>query len=125
MYEYDEHWKKRWVKQCQKLIKASRKQIQDRQLFLTTALPAILLLQTEEEIEKIIAEAIDFDVDGYYIIAHPPKDKYLVDTPMWLSNLMQICAALKLHRKRVIMGYGNHQLLCLQQESMPWPQGLI
>lgn len=125
MYEYDEHWKKRWVKQCQKLIKASRKQIQGRQLLLTAALPANLLLQKEEEIEKIIAEAIDFDVDGYYIIAHPPKDQYLVDTPMWLSNLMQICAALKLHGKQVIMGYGNHQLLCLQQESMPWPQGLI
>lgn len=113
MYEYDEHWKKRWVKQCQKLIKASRKQIQGRQLLLTATLPANLLLQKEEEIEKIIAEAIDFDVDGYYIIAHPPKDQYLVDTPMWLSNLMQICAALKLHGKRVIMGYGNHQLLCL------------
>lgn len=32
---------------------------------------------------------------------------------MWLSNLLQICAAIKLSGKKLIVGYGNHQLLCL------------
>ena len=41
------------------------------------------------------------DVDGYYIIAHPPQEKYLVDVPMWLVNLMQLCAGLKLQGKKV------------------------
>ena len=113
MYEYDESWKVRWIKQCKKLIDASKKLVINKKLFLTMALPETLLLQKEAEIEEIIHEATGFDVDGYYIIAHPPKGQYLVDTPMWLSNLMQICAALKLHGKYVIMGYGNHQLLCL------------
>ena len=113
MFEYDAYWRKRWVRQSNQLIDASRKYVKGRKLLLTVTLPEMLLLQKEEEIEEIIAEAVKFDVDGYYIIAHPPKAQYLVDTPMWLSNLMQICAALKLHGKRVIMGYGNHQLLCL------------
>ena len=81
--------------------------------YLTLVLPDTFLLQKEDEIEELIAEIENFDVEGYYIIAHPPKAQYLVDTPMWLSNLMQICAALKLYGKKVIMGYGNHQLLCL------------
>lgn len=113
MYEYDVYWKGRWVRQCNKLIEASKKYVKERKLLLTIALPETLLLQAEEVIEEVISEAINFDVDGYYIIAHPPKGQYLVDAPMWLSNLMQICAALKLHGKHVIMGYGNHQLLCL------------
>lgn len=113
MLQYDEMWMKRWEKHCNKWIDASHKYASEKMAYLTLALPDGFLLQKEEEIEKLIAELEKFDVAGYYIIAHPPKGQYLVDTPMWLSNLMQICAALKLHGKRVIMGYGNHQLLCL------------
>lgn len=113
MYEYDEDWIKRWRKHCKKLIAATKKYITDKEHILTLALPENLLLQKETEIESIIGEIEKFEVDGFYIISHPPQKKYLVDTPMWLSNLLQICAAIKLSGKKVIMGYGNHQLLCL------------
>lgn len=113
MYQYDEKWIQRWKKQCDKLINATKKYVSGREIILTLALPDTLLTQKDTEIEKIIAETESFDVNGYYIVAHPPKEQYLVDTPMWLSNLMQICAALKLRGNKVIMGYSNHQLLCL------------
>lgn len=113
MYQFDEEWISRWKKQCDKLINATRKYVSGMDIILTLALPDTLLTQKETEIEKIIAETEKFDVNGYYIVAYPPKEQYLVDTPMWLSNLMQICAALKLRGNKVIMGYGNHQLLCL------------
>lgn len=113
MLQYDEQWMVRWKKHCNKWIGATKKHLNSKKVYLTLALPDTFLLQKEEEIEKLIAEIEKFDVEGYYIIAHPPKAQYLVDTPMWLSNLMQICAALKLYGKKVIMGYGNHQLLCL------------
>lgn len=113
MLQYDEQWMMRWKKHCNKWIDATKKYVSEKMTYLTLALPDTFLLQKEEEIEKLIAEIEKFDVEGYYIIAHPPKAQYLVDTPMWLSNLMQICAALKLYGKKVIMGYGNHQLLCL------------
>lgn len=113
MLQYDEQWMVRWKKHCNKWIDATKKYVSEKMAYLTLALPDTFLLQKEEEIEKLIAEIEKFDVEGYYIIAHPPKAQYLVDTPMWLSNLMQICAALKLYGKKVIMGYGNHQLLCL------------
>lgn len=113
MLKYDEQWMQRWKWHCEKWIAATRKFVSNRKLYLTLALPDEFLLQKEEEIERLIREFEKIDVDGYYIIAYPPKEQYLVDTPMWLSNLMQICAALKLYGKKVIMGYGNHQLLCL------------
>lgn len=113
MIEYDERWIKSWKRQCLKLIQATKKHVNNREHILTLALPEHLLLQKEDEIEKVISELEKLDVDGFYIVAHQPQKKYLVDTPMWLANLMQICAGLKLQGKKVIMGYGNHQLLCL------------
>lgn len=113
MLQYDEQWMSRWKKHCMKWITSTKKIVSNKMIYLTLALPDAFLLQKEEEIEQLIAEIEKFDVGGYYVIAHPPKGQYLVDTPMWLSNLMQICAALKLYGKKVIMGYGNHQLLCL------------
>ncbi len=113
MMEYDDKWFQRWRKNSDRLVNATKKIIIGRKHILTIALPDTLLLQKEDEVEKVIEATEKFDVDGYYIIAHPPQDKYLVDTPMWLSNLLQLCAGLKLQEKKVIMGYANHQLLCL------------
>lgn len=113
MLKYDDGWFKRWYKASERLVEATKKIVYGRKHILTLALPDELLLQKEEEIEKIIEATEKLDVDGYYIIAHPPQDKYLVDVPMWLINVVQLCAGLKLQERKVIMGYGNHQLLCL------------
>lgn len=113
MLEYDSTWYSRWVRACSKLIDASKKVVDRKKCLLTLALPSTLLLQKEDEIEKVISAVEKFDVEGLYIIAQPPQEKYLVDTPLWLINLIQLCAGLKLQNKKVVMGYGNHQLLCL------------
>ncbi|WFR57326.1 hypothetical protein QA584_27595 [Anaerocolumna sp. AGMB13025] len=113
MLRFDETWFQRWSNACNKLIEATKKVVKYKKHILTIALSDELLLQKEDEVEKIIEATERFDVDGYYIIAHPPQDAYLVDKPMWLINLLQLCAGLKLQGKKVIMGYGNHQLLCL------------
>lgn len=113
MLIYDDKWFERWRKSSEKLANASRKVVKDRKIILTLSIPESVLLQKEDEVERIIEATERIDVDGYYIIAHPPQDAYLVDTPMWLINLVQLCAGLKLQDRKVIMGYGNHQLLCL------------
>lgn len=113
MLIYDEKWLGRWEKNAERLINASRKIVKDRKIILTLSIPDSVLLQKEDEVEKIIELTEKMDVDGYYIVAHPPQDKYLIDTPMWLINMMQLCAGLKLQGRKVIMGYGNHQFLCL------------
>lgn len=113
MLNYDVDWFKRWQNQTIKLIQATKNIVKNQKHILTLSLPENLLLQKEDEIEKVISISENFDVDGYYIIAQPPNNKYLVDSPLWLSNLVQLCAGLKLQNRKVIMGYGNHQLLCL------------
>lgn len=70
-------------------------------------------LRYEEQIEIVINSAEKWDVDGFYIVPEHPSTQYLVDDPMWLSNLLALCSGLKLLNKNVIVGYCNHQMLCL------------
>ncbi len=113
MRRYDENWIAKWQSDSLKLIEASRKVVTGRKLLLTLALPSDLLCQSEDLIEKMIDISRQFDVDGYYIIAEPTNGQYLVDNPVWISNILQLCAGLKLLEKEVIFGYANQQMLCL------------
>jgi hypothetical protein len=38
---------------------------------------------------------------------------YLVEDPLWLANVLELCAGLRIAGKRVLAGYVNHELLCL------------
>ncbi|NSW92085.1 MAG: hypothetical protein HPY74_15685 [Firmicutes bacterium] len=113
MRKFDGEWFKRWQIDTFKLTNVARKVIKGKKILLTIALPVDLLCQVEDIIEELIDLTEQYDVDGYYIIAQPTNDKYLVDNPLWLSNLVQLCAGLKLQEKEVVVGYANQQMLCL------------
>lgn len=113
MRKHSAEWFAQWKNNCFKLSEVTRKVVKDRKSILTIALPSDLLCQNEDSIEKIIEITKTWDVDGYYIIAEPYNGQYLVDNPVWMSNLMQLCAGLKLQNREVIVGYANQQLLCL------------
>ena len=66
-----------------------------------------------EQLELLLSRTDTWPVDGYYVIAEPPNGDYLVDNPSWLSNLLMFCVGLKLQNKKVILGYSNHQMLCM------------
>ncbi len=105
-------WFKKWKKISKEFIEcANRKNISNA--FYTLALPANVLLHGEDIIDDMLLQIEQFDVPGFYIIAETPSRQYLVEEPLWLSNIMQLCAGLKLDGRKVIMGYGNHQMLCL------------
>ena len=67
----------------------------------------------EEQVETLLARAEDWDVDGYYVVAEHPNNRYLVEVPLWLANLLILCSGLKLQGREVIVGYSGHQMLCL------------
>jgi hypothetical protein len=113
MRKYGPEWFSQWKNNCSKLSEVTRKVVKDRKSILTLALPSDLLCQDESNIEQIIEVSSKWDVDGYYIIAEPYNGQYLVDNPVWISNLMQLCAGLKLQNREVIVGYANQQFLCL------------
>ena len=113
LHEYNPDWVNTFVLQSSRFIRSANKIMSDKPLLATLALPKGFLVQSETVIEPLIQEVLEWDVSGYYIIAEVLERKYLVDNPMWLSNILHICAALKIAGKKIIFGYGNHQMLPL------------
>jgi hypothetical protein len=66
----------------------------------------------EDEVEAAIEYAADWPVDGYYVVCESPSN-YLVSDVAWLANRMSLVAGLKLHGRRVVVGYCSHQALPL------------
>ncbi len=71
------------------------------------------VMNDELQIEKIISYVEEWDVEGVYIVCEHPDKLYLVDKPLWVTNLMSLVAGIKRQHKKVIVGYASHQLLCL------------
>jgi hypothetical protein len=63
------------------------------------------------QIDRVLEKTAEWGLDGYYVIAAHPEGEYLVEDPIWLSNLLSFCAGLKLQGKEVVLGYSNHQML--------------
>lgn len=66
-----------------------------------------------DQVEKIVAYVENWNVDGIYIVCEHPSNYYLVDNPLWVSNLLALVAGVKRLHKKVVVGYVNHQMLCL------------
>lgn len=111
--EYGNDWLSVFNKRLGQIVDSANTILNDKPLLATAALPKELLLQKEEELEALIDIMCNANVSGYYLIAEVPEKKYLVDNPIWLYNVLKICAALKIAGKKVIYGYGNHQMLAL------------
>lgn len=113
LFKYDDNWSRQWIHNSSLLINKSKSIMNDKPRFMTLTLPEGLLQQSEDVIEPILQTILQWDVDGFYIIAESINQSYLIENPLWLSNVFNICAALKLNNKKVIYGYGNHQFLPL------------
>ena len=111
--KYEDKWDDRFVLQQKRFIDAAHKTMKDKPIYATLALPSDFLIQNEKIIEPFLNEICALDVDGFYIVAEALDKKYLIDSPMWLSNVFHLCATLKMAGKKVIYGYGNHQMLPL------------
>jgi hypothetical protein len=70
------------------------------------------VMRSEAQVEAVVERAADWNVSGYYIVPETPS-AYLVDDPSWLANLLVLASGLKLSDKKTIVGYCNHQMLCL------------
>ena len=71
------------------------------------------VVKSSEQLAMIADSAVEWDVDGYYVVAEHPSKSYLVDDPIWLTNFLQFCFELKLLGRQVIVGYTSPQMLLL------------
>lgn len=62
-------------------------------------------------IETLVEQLKSIPVHGFYIIPHPANNEYIVSDPMWVIGLMKLSTCLKLSKKKVVVGYSNHQSL--------------
>lgn len=66
-------------------------------------------IRNSDSIEQLYLLLKDLPVQGFYIIPHPSNGEYLVSDPLWVIGLMKLISCLKLSKKKVVIGYTNHQ----------------
>ena len=103
----DDRWN---YMQCQ-IIDCARSLTQ-KPLFSTIALSSDAITDIEQ-VQKVIGYAESWNVEGIYIVCEHPEKYYLVEKPLWVSNILELVAAMKRQSKKVVVGYASHQLLCL------------
>ncbi len=79
---------------------------------LTVALSAAST-RSNKSVQDVLDELAGVSVDGVYLLVEHPNEEYLVSDPVWLSNQAELVAGLRLQGKSVVVGYANHQQLCL------------
>lgn len=101
-----------WFAIQEALVEESRHQATAATLIATICLSAEAL-RFEEQVHQVLERAEAWPVNGFYIVAEHPKGSYLVDDPMWLTSVLDLCAGLRLLGKPVVVGYCNQQQLAL------------
>ncbi|WP_321367287.1 hypothetical protein [uncultured Desulfuromusa sp.] len=101
-----------WLAVQGAIIDESVRLITDKPRFATICISGEAL-RFEEQVEALLNASEDWDVQGYYVVPEHPNGTYLVDDPMWLANLLNLCSGLKLQDRKVVVGYASHQMLPL------------
>ena len=101
-----------WIATQEATIRESESVFSDKERLATICISSEVL-RFEDQIEMLLNCSESWNMDGYYIVPEHPAGQYLVDDPLWLTNLLILCSGLKLQGKEVIVGYCSHQLLCL------------
>lgn len=86
-------------------------------LYATVALSSDSVRDTAN-IHEVLAEFETLDVGGAYLLFEHPKGNYIVEDPIWLGNALELAAGLRILGKSVVVGYANHELLCLAAASV-------
>lgn len=100
-----------WLK-CQRSTIEAAQKLQNNQfeLIATVALN-VDATRNPDQIHDLIESAKNWSASAVYLICEPPKDQYLVDNQVWLTNIVDLIAGLRLSGKKVIVGYSSHQML--------------
>lgn len=107
-----------WFGRMEAVLEEAPAQYGNDQKYATIALSSAAM-RDEFQIESVVERARSWAVDGFYLVAETPSS-YLVDSPVWIANLLTLAAGLKLLKKKVGVGYCSHQMLCLASAKVDW-----
>jgi hypothetical protein len=68
-------------------------------------------MRSAEQIGTLIEQSESWSPETFYLVCEHPDGDYLVSDPVWLANLLDLIAGLRLGGKKVILGYCQHQML--------------
>ena len=114
---YCERFDDDWLAIQEAIITESSQIFTDKSKLATICLSGEAL-RFEEQVETLLNCSELWTVDGYYVVPEHPRGQYLVDDPLWLTNLLVLCSGLKLQNREVIVGYSDHQMLCLASANV-------
>lgn len=66
-------------------------------------------IRNSAAIEALVEQLKAIPVNGFYIIPHPSNNEYIVSDPSWVIGALKLFTCLKLAKKKVVVGYSNHQ----------------
>ena len=99
-----------WLARQNATMEMASKMDLGRPALATVALSAEALLDRDQMVE--LRESVaDWFVEGVYLVCEHPNGAYLVEHPIWLSNLLDLVASMRQKCKRVTIGYCTHQML--------------
>lgn len=105
-----------WLTLQARFAEEAQRYLSGEQVLSTIALSSEVM-RDEAKVEAVVDAAEHWEVDGFYVVAETPS-AYLVEDPIWLSNLLILASGLKLLGRSVVVGYTNHQGLSLASANV-------
>jgi len=99
-----------WVSSQRVIIEEVASRDTGLPLLSTIALTADAV-RSQDLISSTLEASEAWPVSGYYIVLEHPNRDYLVKDPVWVANVLDLTAGLKLRGSKVVLGYCNHQML--------------
>ncbi len=99
-----------WLKIQTKIVEESSRVEFGKPLVSTIALSSESV-RDEKQISALLEWAESNSLKAYYVVCEHPDGQYLVEDPIWVANVLDLCAGLKLLGARVMLGYCTHQML--------------
>ena len=101
-----------WINIHEIIVNEGIKLISEQEIYISICLSREVM-RSEEQIHLVLENLENWNVAGCYIVPEPPENTYLVEDPVWLINLIDLVAGIKLQGKKAIVGYCSHQMLCM------------
>lgn len=70
-------------------------------------------LKNNNEVQDLLEALEDWEINSVYLVLKHPDGEYLIDSGLWLTNALDIIAAMRLKGINVIVGYCSHQKLIM------------
>lgn len=101
-----------WLSRQKTIAETARRLFPDGTLYSTVALGSDAL-RSDDQIHDLLEDLDEWPINGVYLVAKHPEEQYLIEDPLWIANLLDLCAGIRLRGLSCFVGYTSHQLLPL------------